>query len=397
MKVLVDEKIINRILYKAVEEILPSREFLKKKLLSGERLKIYQGFDPTGPSLHIGHSVMMRKLEDFRKLGHEVTFLFGDFTARIGDPTDKTAARKKLSKEQVEENLKNYLEQAKNIIDIKNSNNPVRIQFNSHWLEKLNFADIVELASVFTVQQMLKRSMYQKRLEEDKPIYLHEFMYPLMQGYDSVAMGTDVEIGGNDQLFNMLAGRDLVMQYNKKEKIVVAGKLLTTSEGIKMGKSEGNMIMLSDTAENIYGKVMTFPDTQITEGFELLTDYELEQVEEIKRKLESGENPMDLKKLLAYEITKCIKGKEEATKGQSYFESVYQKKDYEVDIPVTNGLGKIIIDIAVETGLASSRSEARRLISQNAVKLDDTVVTDWKYTIKSPGILKIGKRIVRIQ
>jgi len=277
-----DKQIISRILNKAVEDILPSKEYLKTLLNSNKKLRIYQGFDPTAPTLHIGHTVMMRKLEDFRKLGHEVIFLIGNFTAMIGDPSDKKATRTQLTKEQVEENLKLYKEQASAIIDINNRDNPVKIMYNYDWLGSLTFDEVIKLSSEFTVQQMIKRSMFQERLTNDKPIGLHEFLYPLMQGYDSVAMDVDVELGGNDQLFNMLAGRTLMKSLKNKEKIVIAGKLLTTSDGKKMGKSEGNMIMLSDSPENIYGKVMAYPDGHIMLGFELLTNYDLDQIEELK-------------------------------------------------------------------------------------------------------------------
>lgn len=218
MNILKDQQIIERILNKGVEQILPSSQALKELLNSGKRLNVYQGFDPTANTLHIGHTVGLRKLEDFRKLGHQVIFLIGDFTARIGDPTDKTSARVRLTKEQVEENMKVYVQQASRILDINNKENPVKVLYNSQWLEPLNFGDIIEIASQFTVQQMLKRSMFQKRLQEDKPIYLNEFLYPLMQAYDSVMMDIDVEVGGNDQLFNMLAGRDLIMSKLKKRK-----------------------------------------------------------------------------------------------------------------------------------------------------------------------------------
>jgi len=243
MEIKKDNQIIERILNKGVEQILPSKEVLRKKLLSGKRLTVYQGFDPTAPSLHIGHTVGMRKLEDFRKLGHKVIFLIGDFTARIGDPSDKKeareSARKILTKEEVESNLRNYVEQASHIIDIKNKENPVEIRYNSEWHDKLTFSEVITLASEFTVQQMIKRSMYQQRIKEDKPIFLNEFLYPIMQGYDSVVMDVDVEVGGNDQLFNMLAGRDMVLNHLKKDKIVLAGKLLETADGNKMGNQKG--------------------------------------------------------------------------------------------------------------------------------------------------------------
>ncbi len=400
--ILTDSKIIDRILNKGVEQVLPSKDALRELLLSGKRINIYQGFDPTAPTLHIGHTVGMRKLEDFRKLGHQVNFLIGDFTARIGDPSDKEAARKKLSKEDVENNLKIYVEQASKVIDIFNKENPVRILYNSQWLEPLNFADIIELASQFTVQQMLKRSMFQKRLQEDRPIYLNEFLYPLMQGYDSVMMDIDVEVGGNDQLFNMLAGRDLVMSKLNKEKIVIAGKLLSTADGKKMGKSEGNMITLADSANDMFGKVMAFPDEHIVIGFEILTNKELSEVEEIQKRLSAGENPIELKKELAFEITRELKGEEEAVEAQKFFESVFQKRDMNVEIPeATVDTENIpIVDLLLTLGFAESKSQARRLIEQGAVKVDDERITDWEkvisFTSQASKTIKCGKQLHKI-
>ena len=402
MKVLTDEKIINRILNKGVENILPSKEDFKNLLLSGKRLNIYQGFDPTAPTLHIGHTVGMRKLEDFRRLGHQVYFVIGDFTARIGDPSDKTSARVKLTKQQVEENMKLYVNQASHYIDIFNKENPVKVVYNSKWLEPLNFEDIVELSSVFTVQQMLKRSMFQERLSSDKPIYLHEFLYPLMQGYDSVALNIDVEVGGNDQLFNMLAGRDLVMNKLNKEKFVVAMKLLEANDGTKMGKTSGNMIELSDSANNIFGKVMSFDDKLIPIGFEILTEYDLEQVEKIKERLKNGENPMILKKLLAFEITKDIKGEQEAKNAQEYFENIFQKNNLNTKIPIRaikqNNIN--ILDLIVQCKITNSKSQAKRLVEQNAVTINGQKITDWNKNIQIGNgsiILKCGKHVYKVE
>ena len=402
MKISTDEKIIDRILNKGVENILPSKEELKSILLSGKRLNIYQGFDPTAPTLHIGHTVGMRKLEDFRKLGHQVYFVIGDFTARIGDPSDKMSARKKLTKQQVEENMRLYIDQASHFINIFDKDNPVKVVYNSKWLEPLNFGEIIELASVFTVQQMLKRSMFQERLKSDKPIYLHEFLYPLMQGYDSVALNIDVEVGGNDQLFNMLAGRDLVMNRLNKEKFVVAMKLLEANDGTKMGKTSGNMIELSDSANNIFGKVMAFDDKLIPIGFEILTKYELEQIEEIKERLKKGENPMILKKLLAFEITKDIKGEQEAENAQKYFENVFQKKNLNTDIPVkTVRQSNInILDLIVQCKITNSKSQAKRLVEQNAVTINGEKITDWNKNIQvgsGSTILKCGKHVYKVK
>lgn len=406
MEIKKDLEIIERILTKGVEQILPSKEALKEKLLSGKRLTIYQGFDPTAPTLHIGHTVGMRKLEDFRKLGHRVIFLIGDFTARIGDPSDKKEARDSaravLTKEQVGENLKKYVEQASHIIDIQNKENPVEIKYNSEWHDKLTFSEVINLASEFTVQQMIKRSMYQQRLKEDKPIFLNEFLYPLMQGYDSVMMDVDVEVGGNDQLFNMLAGRDMVLNHLKKEKIVLAGKLLETSDGSKMGKSEGNMVRLDDTPEDIFGKIMSFEDSNILSSFEILTNASLEQIEKYKIRLKNGENPINLKKELAFRITSDIKSQEEAEKAQLFFESIFQKKDNDTEIPlrIIPNQTLSLLDLICECKFASSRAEARRLVEQGAVKINDEKKSSFNEIIdlqNSPLILRVGRHITKIQ
>jgi tyrosyl-tRNA synthetase len=404
MDVKIDKKIIYRILNKAVEQVLPDKETLEEKLLSGERLNIYQGFDPTAPTLHIGHTVGMRKLEDFRKLGHNVIFLIGDFTARIGDPSDKeearASARKVLTKEEIAENLKLYVDQASHVIDIENKDNPVKILYNSTWLEPLDFGDIIDLASEFTVQQMIKRKMFQKRLEEDKPIYLNEFLYPLMQGYDSVMMDIDVEVGGNDQLFNMLAGRDMVRNHLNKEKIVITGKLLTTAGGDKMGKSEGNMIKLSDDPKDIYGKVMAFTDEQIVDGFELLTSADLDEIEKINKRFKGNENPMTLKKELAFRVTSELKSKEDAKSAQKYFESVFQNRSTDTDLKKVkvNQKEYNILELITEVSLAPSKSQARRLIEQNAVSIDNKKVDDWQKTVTltQPITLKVGKKIIQL-
>lgn len=404
MKVYTDNETIERILTKAVEQILPSKEFLEQKLNSGQRLNVYQGFDPTADTLHIGHTVGMRKLEDFRKLGHHVIFLIGDFTARIGDPSDKATARKVLSEEQVKQNLKNYVEQASHIIDMNNKENPVDILFNSTWHEKLSFKDVIQLSTEFTVQQMLKRSMFQQRIKEDRPIYLNEFLYPIMQGYDSVMMDIDVEIGGNDQLFNMLAGRDMVLNHLHKEKIVLATRLLTTPDGTKMGKSEGNMIKLSDKPEEIYGKVMASPDDMLIQMFELLTSATSDEIDEYKKRLENGENPMNLKKELAFRITKEVKTEEEAEQSQKHFEAVFQSKEAD-----TNTLEKKFIDsqqidileLLMKVGFTNSKAQGRRLIEQGAVKINNEKCSDYKAVINltdaSETILKAGRHICSIR
>jgi tyrosyl-tRNA synthetase len=400
MEIKKDKEIIERILKKGVEQILPTEDALKALLESGKRLNIYQGFDPTADTLHIGHTVGMRKLEDFRKLGHHVIFLVGDFTARIGDPSDKAATRQMLTKEEVEQNMQGYVEQASKIIDINNKENPVEILYNSEWLEKLNFGDIIKLASKFTVQQMLKRDMFQKRLDKNKPIHLNEFLYPVMQGYDCVMMDIDVEIGGNDQLFNMLAGRDLIMSELGKEKIVLTAKLLETADGTKMGKTEGNMIKMNDKPEDIYGKVMAFNDDMILGGFEILTFATMDEVKEYKERLESGENPMILKKELAFRITSEITSEKEAKQAQEFFESVFQNKDKDVKIPQKEVSEKEIPlnQLLVDIDFASSKSEAKRLIEQGAVKIADKKITQYNYPINTSNQpeIRVGRKLCKI-
>lgn len=398
-----DPEIIRKLTTRAVETIVPSTKMLENMLLSGRRLRVYQGFDPTAPTLHIGHSAGMRKLRYFQQLGHHVIFLIGDFTGRIGDPTDKSSARQKLTKEQVEENLKLYIKQASRILDFKDKQNPVEILYNSHWLDKMSFADVVELAAEFTVQQMLKRDMFQERLKEDRPIYIHEFMYPLMQGYDSVEMNIDVEVGGNDQMFNMICGRDLVLKRLNKEKVVLPNKLLTDPTGKKMGKSEGNMIMLNDTPEDIYGKVMAYTDGMICPAYEILTEVPMEEIKQMVKDMKAEKvNPMDLKKRLAFLITSEHKGEKAAKKAEGYFESVFQNKGQEAEIPTIQVSEKEarIIDLIVKFAkFTNSNSQAKRLIKQGAVSIDDKKINDINTTstIKPTGItLRAGKQIVKI-
>ncbi|MCX6754108.1 MAG: tyrosine--tRNA ligase, partial [Candidatus Nomurabacteria bacterium] len=291
------EKTNNELLTRGISSIYPNREFLENKIKKGEKLTIYLGIDPTGPTLHLGHAIPIKKLSELQKEGHKIILLMGDFTAMIGDPTDKGAARKQLTHKQVMTNLKNYKKQASSLISFSGKN-PAQIKFNSKWLGKMNFEEVLSLASNMTVQQMLERDMFKKRVEEEKPIYLHEFMYPLMQGYDSVAMKVDGEIGGNDQTFNMLCGRDLMKTINGKEKFVITMKLLEDNSGKKMGKTEGNMIALSDTPEEMYGKVMSWTDGMIMPGFELCTNIPMFEIEA----MDESFNPRDLKMKLAKEI-----------------------------------------------------------------------------------------------
>lgn len=382
---------------RGVENIYPTREFLEKRMAEGKPLRLYVGYDPTGPTLHIGHGITLLKLRDFQLLGHKIIMLIGDFTAMIGDPTDKSAARTKLTKDEVLQNCKKYQEQAAAIIDF-DGENPAELLYNSEWHGKMSFADVVELSSHFTVQRLMERDMFQKRLKDEKPVYLHELMYPLMQGYDCVAMDVDGEAGGNDQTFNMLAGRTLMKDLKDKEKFVVATKLLVDSTGKKMGKTEGNMIALDDSPEDMFGKVMRWSDEMIVPGFEICTRIPMDQLHEIEKKLSAGENPRDFKLRLAFEITKQFRGQDAAQKGADHFQTVIQSGDRPDEIPVLAPSAYDIVSVLKEAGFASSNSDARRAIEGGGVKVNDVKVEDISQEVQSGDVIQKGKRFfVEIQ
>jgi len=400
-KVIADEKLIEEILRRGVEHIYPEPGALKKILMSGKRIRIYCGFDPTGPDLHIGNGNQLRKLAQFQNLGHEVIFLIGDFTAMIGDP-DKLAVRKQLTQKEVLANFKGWKKQAEAVLNF-GGKNPVKIKYNSQWHSKLSLGDALHLASKVTVQRMLERDMFEKRMQEGKPIYLHEFLYPLMQGYDSIVMDVDLEIGGNDQTFNMLVGRDLMKSLKNKEKFVLTIKLLVDPTGKKMGKTEGNMVMLTDSADNMFGKIMSMPDEMIIEMFELCTDVPLAEIKTMKEQMQAGVNPRDLKLKLAVEIVKIYKGEKSAQEAKENFIKVFSKKEIPQEIKIykvsakggsaSGGKSYKAMEILVETGLASSNSEARRVIEQGGVKIDNEIVKDVNFNLTSgEHLIQKGKR-----
>jgi len=370
---------------------LPTKDFVKKQLMSGKKLKMYLGIDPTGPVLHLGHLIPILKLKEFAELGHEAILLMGDFTGMIGDPTDKSATRKQLTAKEVKQNLSGYKKQLAPVL--KFGWGGVKVKFNSQWLSKLTFEDVVKLAANFTVQQMLARDMFDKRMKEGKPIHLHEFLYPLMQGYDCVAMDVDGELGGNDQLFNILAGRDLMKAMKNKEKFVIGVKLLVDASGAKMGKTEGNMAALTDSANDKFGKVMSWPDGLILPGFEILTKVDLK---EIKKRMDAGENPRNLKMELALEIVKLLHSEKEAKKAQENFVKVFSEKEKPAEmetIKVAAGNQKLL-DLLSNNKLVASKAEARRLMEQGGVKVDDEVIKNWQAEIEVKGgmVIQVGKR-----
>src|SRR4030043_597092 len=313
---------IDQVLSRGIEKIYPSKEGLAS-LMAKKKIKVYQGFDPSMPSLHLGNFVGLMKLRQFQKLGHEVIFLVGDFTGMIGDPTDKLATRKKLNRGDVLHNAKIWKEQAGKVIDFEGKN-PAHFEFNSKWNDKITFKDLIEITSNFTVQQMLERDMFQKRLKENKPIHLHEFLYPVAQAVDCVEMNVDLEIGGSDQIFNMLTGRTLMKAIKNKEKFVLATKLLVDSKGEKVGKTSGNALFLDSTPDLFYAGIMSFPDVTIIPGFELLTQLPMDKIKDYEEALqEKKNNPMELKKKLAREITKMLYGEKSADEVQKQFERVF--------------------------------------------------------------------------
>lgn len=390
-----DDARIRELLTRGVERIYPSAEFLEKRLKSGERLSLYLGIDPTGPSLHIGHLIPLLKLRQFQELGHTVILLIGDFTCMIGDPTDKNAARKQLSREDVLANAQLYKEQAGRIIRFEGENS-AKLRHNSEWLGKLSFAEGLTLCSQMTYTQAIKRDMFQKRISEGKDIFLHELLYPLLQGYDSVVMAVDGEVGGNDQTFNMLAGRDLMKKLKNKEKFVISMKLLTDPTGKKMGKTVGDMVAFSDTPNDCFGKIMSWPDSMILSGFELCTTLPLEKVEEIKRVI----NPKEQKMELAYWIVRMLYDREHAVAARDNFTLTFSERRIPENVKTVRATEyQLLIEVFQTHGIISSKSEFRRLAEEGAITRRETgeKVTEDIFPAKT-GTYRIGKhRFLKIE
>lgn len=372
---------IDELLTRGVEQIIPTHNELEKVLRSGKKLRIYQGFDPTSPNLHIGHLVGLRKLRQWQDLGHEVIFLIGNFTAMVGDPTGKDKTRPQLSEDQVKQNAQTYKDQVGKVLRFE-GDNAVQIKYNGDWLAKLSAIEVARLASYLTVPQMMERDIFQKRFAAGADVALSEFLYPFMQGYDSVAMDVDVELGGNDQLFNMMIGRDLMHRMKKKNKFVMTTPLLVDSSGKKIGKSEGNAIGITLPASQLFGMIMGLDDSVILKCFECITTATMEKVNEVGERLKSGENPMVLKKELAVQIVSELHSTKAAKKAQEEFESTFQKggvaeelvEEVKVD-PKLSLTGKLVAG-----GIVASKSEAKRLEDQGAIEEVE------------PGLFRVGKK-----
>lgn len=396
-QIITDEEKIEEILTRSIERIYPTKEALQKLLFSGKQIKVYVGIDPTADYVHLGHSTNYLVLERFHKLGHKIIVLVGDFTAMIGDPTDKTTARIPLTKEIITKNLTSFKEQIGKILNFEDKDNPIDFVYNSVWLSALNFEKLVELASQFTVQQMLERDMFEKRMRENKPLYVHEFFYPLLQGYDSVALEVDLEVGGTDQTFNMLAGRTLVSRYLGREKFVLTTPLLAhpaTNEKL-MSKSAGTGIALNEPPEGMFAKVMALPDEIILQMFRDCTHVSMDYIAEKKTFLEKGENPRNIKLELAREITTLYHGVDMAKSAQRHWEQVFSEKKIPSTIPeISAKKNVLLVDVLVEEKFSKSKTEARRLFGQGAVEFNEAVIKDVSFVLDNDGILRVGKKVL---
>jgi tyrosyl-tRNA synthetase len=375
------------LLTRAVEQVVP-KTLAEQKLQSGKKLRLYLGIDPTGAKLHLGHSVPLRKLKAFADAGHEVIFLVGSFTAMIGDPSGRDESREPLTRKQVEENFLTYKQQASAILDFDN----ITIRYNHEWLEKLDGAGMLKLASQFTVQQMEERDMFKRRRSDGKAIGVHEFLYPLFVGYDSVILDVDCELGGSDQLFNMLCGRTLQAAFGKREKFLLTTKLIEGTDGRKMSKTYDNCIWLTDSVKDMYGKTMRIEDGLITTYMECCTEMPMGSIRAAEKAMKSGENPMTFKKRLAEEIVKLYHGEKAAAAAAREFRNVFSKGETPSEIPEIKAKnGELLLDVLVRAKMIASKSDGRRLIEQKGIHRDDNVLTDL-HAKAEPGTYKIGKR-----
>lgn len=379
---------IKDLLARGVSEIIPDKKEFEK-LLSKKKIKLYLGIDPTGGRLHLGHTINLLKLQEFAELGHEAILIIGTGTVLAGDPSQRDKARKKISQKEVKENIKTWKKQAGKVVDLSK----VKIKYNGDWILKLKYEDIVNIASNISAIKLFQREMFQRRVKKGNTVWTHETLYPLMQGYDSVYLDVDLEIGGTDQVFNMLIGRDLQKKMNNREKFVMTCNMITGTDGQQMSKTSGNCIWIEDSPKDKFGKIMSLLDESIFSYFESVTRVPMAEIEEMKK---SGTNPRNLKAKLAKEIVTMYHGKKEAEKAEKEFEKVFSKKEIPTNIPEIKIKEKEIniLDLLVKTKMASSKSEAKRLIEQGGIKIDNEVKKDWKEKIitKHGSIIQVGKR-----
>ena len=377
---------IQELLSRGVEEII-TKEEIEKKLQTGKPLRIKLGIDPTSPNIHIGRSIPLLKLRDFQQLGHQIVLIIGDFTGIIGDTSDKESERPMLTEEQVKENLQTYIDQASKILDIDKT----EIHYNSKWLGKLGYAEIGKQAKEFSLNEFISRDNINKRLSEGKRVSLRELLYPLMQGYDSVEVKADIEVGGTDQRFNMLAGRDLQRLYGQIPQNVLTCPIVDGLDGRKMSSSYGNSINLMDKPNDMFGKVMSANDNLIITYFTLATRVDLEEIAKYKDELDSGVNPRDIKIKLAREIVRMYHGESDADGAVEYFIKTFTQKEIPDEMSDFKPADYNIVSALIESGLVPSKGEARRVLEQNGVKVNGEVVTDLNHALKSGDVLQKGK------
>jgi tyrosyl-tRNA synthetase len=369
------------------------RNELRERLEEGRPLRVYCGYDPTAPDIHLGHTVTMRKLRQFQDLGHQVTFLIGTFTGLIGDPSDRDSTRPQQTPEQARENARTYAEQAFKVLDREKT----QVRYNDEWLSQLTFTDVIRLASHFTVQQFLARDNFSQRHANGDPIWLHEFFYALMQGYDAVALQTDVQLGATEQLFNLLAGRKLQEAFGQRPQICLTTPILPGTDGrVRMSKSIGNYIGVDERPNEQYGKVMSIPDEAMVQYFTLVTRFQPRQVQQIEADLKSGRlHPRDAKMQLAREIVSVFHGDQAAAQAEEHFIQVFQQGQLPNEMPLYPLAAPMnLIDIIADAGLTRSKSEARRLVLQNAVSLDGAKIDDIELQVEPAGeqVLRVGRR-----
>lgn len=385
----IDSQAIKKLFLRNIEEIVIEDDF-KKQLLSGKKMRIKLGCDPSRPDLHLGHSIVLGKLKEFQEMGHQVVFIIGDYTGMIGDPSGKSKTRPALSKEEVAKNAKSYFDQVGKILDVKKT----EIRYNSEWFSKMNIEDILKLAGKFTIARILERDDFSKRLKNGIDIAVSEIMYPIMQAYDSIAIEADVEIGGTDQKFNMLAGRDLQRKMGKPEQNVITCPLLIGLDGKeKMSKSLDNYIGITEEPNSMFGKVMSISDEMIPYYFKLVVGSPEKEVESMKVDLADPKiNPRDVKARLAREIVKIYHGEKESVSAEAEFNKIFRDKQKPTKVEEKRIEKNKIVDILPEIGLTNSRSTAKTLIMQGGVRVDDRVVVDWNEAIKDESVIQVGKR-----
>lgn len=376
---------IEEVLTRGVTNIISNKKELEKVLRNGKKLNIYLGIDPTATRIHIGHAVPLRKLQEFVELGHHVIFLIGDFTALIGDSSDKESERPILTYEEIQENFKTYKAQASKVLDFSK----VEVKFNGEWLKKLSFTDVVKLCQHFSVGDFVSRELIKKRLNDGKKVGLHEFLYPVMQGYDSYFMDTDIQVGGADQTFNMQAGRTLQKDFRDKESFVLVTGYLEGTDGRKMSKSWGNAIWISDSPQEMFGKVMSLHDDLIVQYFRNATKLSEEKVKEVEKRLKDGENPLNLKKELGISIVTELHSKDEAEKAQKSFKQNFQEKAPTFDIKVKVGS---IAEIVIPFSPRQSMSSFKELLRQGAIDVNGKKVIDGTLKLKVGDEIKVGGR-----